>query len=393
MKRLRLLIVTPRYWPLVGDAEQMTARLADAFCSRGMDVTVLTARWHSDWPTMVMHRQTRVERLPYAPRGGWNTLRYMRALSRWIRTKRNDFDIVYVMNLKHDAYATVGAAASLRLPVILRARRAGPTGDCHWQTTARFGKRIRTRCQAAVAVVSSTPVGAQELASAGYTSVMQICDGTEEAPPRSAAERFRARAALADINHDLAVAEYAPVAVCVERLQEGRGLEKLIRAWFPVGERWPSAKLWIIGDGPLRDSLYEGIVDLGLHHQILLPGSFDDWHELLQAADAYVSASPDFATTQALLDAMAAGLPILANDTPDVHDVLESGVQGYLFETSDSSSLLDAVSRLSESPGLGIQVGLAARRRASEAFSITRTVDQHEQLFHRMASKGSSKQS
>ena len=90
---------------------------------------------------------------------------------------------------------------------------------------------------------------------------------------------------------------------------------------------------------------------------------------------------------------MAAGLPILANDTPDVHDVLESGVQGYLFETSDSSSLLDAVSRLSESPGLGIQVGLAARRRASEAFSLTRAVDQHEQLFHRMASKGSSKQS
>jgi len=294
------------------------------------------------------------------------------------------------MNLKHDAYATVGAAASLRLPVMLRARRAGPTSDCTWQTTARFGKRIRKRCQAAGATVASTRLGAEELAAAGYSSVVRIEDGTEEAPSRSAAERFRARATLADINHDLAVAEYAPVAVCIERLLPGRGLENLIRAWLPIAQRWPSAKLWIIGDGPLRDGLYQGLVDIGMHNHVLLPGSFDDWHELYQAADAYVSASPDFSTTQALLDAMAAGLPILAADTPDIHDVLESGVQGYFFESSDPNSLLDLVSRLSESPGLGMQLGLAARRRAGEAFSMTNTVDEHERLFLRMTGEVSS---
>ena len=339
---------------------------------------------------MVMHRQICVERLPYAPRGGWNTLRYMRALSRWIRTNRNDFDVVYVMNLKHDPYAMLGAADSLRLPVVLRAHRAGPRGDCAWQAVARFGGRIRKRCRGAKAVVASTRVGAEELESAGYASVVQIVDGTEEAPARSAAERFRARAALADTNHDLAVAEYAPVAVCVERLQTGRGLENLVRAWVPIAERWPSAKLWIIGDGPLRDGLYDGLVDLGLHRDVVLPGSFDDWYEVYQAADAYLSASPDFATTQALLDAMAAGLPILATDTPDIHDVIESGVQGYLFDTGDPTSLLDVVSRLSESPGLGIQLGLAARRRACEAFSINRTVDEHEHLFRRLRREASS---
>ena len=390
MKRLRLLMVTPRYWPLVGDGEQTTARLADAFCSRGMDVTLLTAKWHSDWPARVMHRQTHVERLPHAPRGGWTTLRYMRALSRWIRGRRADFDVIYVMNLKYDAYATLSAAASLRLPVVLRGRRAGPTGDCHWQATTRFGKRIRKRCQAASVVVSSTQMGLKELTDASYSSVVRIDDGTREAPERSAADRFRARATLADTNHDLAVAEYAPVAICIERLQTGRGVEDLIRAWVPIARRWPSAKLWIVGDGPLRSGLYEGIVDMGLHHHIVLPGSFDDWSELYQAADAYLSAAPGFSTTQALLDAMAAGLPVLTTDTPDMHDVLESGVQGYFFDAQDPNSLLDLVSQLSESPGLGAQLGLAARRRANEAFPLATTVDKHEELFRRVTREVSS---
>ena len=384
MTRLRLLIATPRYWPLVGDTEQITARLADAFCDRGIEVTVLTAKWHADWPWTVRQRRTKVVRLPYSPRGGWNTFRYMRAVGRWLRANREDFDLVYVMNLKHDAYAVVGAAKGLRLPIVLRAQRASASGDCAWQTKARFGKRIRKRCVAAHAVVSTTRVGAKELIEAGYSSVTQIQHGTQELPPRSAAERFHARAALADINHDLAVAEYAPVALCVERLREGRGLPELVQAWLPIAQRWPSAKLWLVGDGSMRQTLYEQIVHVGLHHHVVMPGSFDDLVGLLQAADVYISLCPDFGATQALLDAMSAGLPILAADTPDMRELIESGVQGELFTPNDTSALAKSVSDLSETPGRGVQRGLAARRRANEEFPLARAVDAHEELFRKV---------
>lgn len=384
MTRLRLLMVTSRYWPLVGDTEQITARLADGFSERECDVTVLTAKWHADWPATVMHRLINVVRVSHSPRGGWNTLRYMRALSRWLRQHGGDFDLAYVMNLKHDAYAVVGAARAVGLPVVLRARRAGPTSDCAWQATARFGNRIRRRCQAAQAFVASTPVGADQLQVAGYSAAERINDGCEEAPLRSAAERFNARAALADINHDLAVAEYAPVAVCVERLTKGRGLPELVHSWVPVAQRWPGAKLWLIGDGPLRDTLYEQIVDLGLHHQVYMPGSFDDLHEVYQAADVFISPSPNFGATQALLDAMASGLPILAADTPDMRGIIEDGVQGRLLVSGDTDALATVVQQMAESPGVGSQMGLAARRRASEAFPISRTIEAHEQLFQRV---------
>ena len=288
------------------------------------------------------------------------------------------------MNLKHDAYAVVGMARTLRLPVVLRTQRAGATGDCMWQATARFGKRIRRRCQTAQMIVSSTQSAANELKAAGYSSVTHIHNGTVESMPRSAAERFHARAALADINHDLAVAEYAPVAVCVERLAKGRGLCKLVRAWLPIAQRWPSAKLWLVGDGQLRDHLYEEIVNLGLHHHIVMPGSFDDLQGLFHAADAYISLCPDFGATQALLDAMASGLPILAADSPDLREMMESGVQGEFLAPNDPSAMVSTVSDLSESPGRGIQLGLAARRRAIESFPLARTIDVHEELFQKV---------
>ncbi|MCA9053551.1 MAG: glycosyltransferase family 4 protein [Planctomycetaceae bacterium] len=385
MNQLRLLMVTPRYWPLVGDTERVTSRLAHEFCARGCSTTILTARWNNDWPASVVHRHAIVKRLPGSPRGGWTTFRYMRALARWVREHQNDFDVVYVMNLRQDAYAIAGALRAIGPPVVLRAQRAGATGDCYWQEHARFGGRIRKRCHGAAAIVASTEIGVEELLRAGYSSIHQIEYGADEMEPRSAASRYHARVALADVNQDLEVAEFAPVAICVDRFTEGRGLAELIRAWFPIADRWPSAKLWLIGDGPLRDSLYEGIVDLGLRQQISMPGSFDELSELYHAADVFVSASTDFGTSQAMVEAMAAGLPIVASSTPDMRELMDDGVHGFLVPPDDRRRLSERISQMFESTELAFQLGLAARRRVRECLSLDRVVDDHLTLFHRLA--------
>lgn len=386
MRSLRLLMVTPRYWPLAGDTERVTERLANEFCEVGHPTTILTARWHSDWPETIVHRKAIITRLATAPRGGWATLRYMRAISRWVRKHREDFDLVYVMNLRHDAYAVVGALQATDLPVVLRAQRGGMTGDCHWQEQARFGSRMRKRCQAAAAIIASTDFAAGELLRAGYTTIREINYGVSESEPRTAASRFHARAALAEVNQDLQVAEFAPVAVCVDRLSEGRGLPELIRAWLPIANRWPSAKLWLIGDGPLRDSLYEMVVDLGLRQQIAMPGSFDELSDVFHAADVFVSPVPDFGTTQALVDAMATGLPIVAVDSPDLRETVDDGVHGHLVPADSRMHLSSRIAGLFETTELALQYGLAARRRASECFTLQRSVDEHLALFQQLAS-------
>ncbi|MEX0818488.1 MAG: glycosyltransferase family 4 protein [Pirellulaceae bacterium] len=385
MNPLRLLMVTPRYWPLVDDTERVTARLADEFCIQGCPTTILTARWQTEWPETVVHRHAIVKRLPGSPRGGWTTFRYLRALSGWVQQHRADFDIIYVMNLRQDAYAVMGALGASDPPVVLRAQRARTTGDCHWQEHTRFGKRIRKRCQGAAAIIAPTSVSADELLRAGYLSVHRIVFGAEQTEPRSPASRFHARTALADVNHDLEVAEFAPVAICADRFAEGRGLADLIRAWLPIADRWPSAKLWLIGDGPLRDSLYESIVDFGLRQQIAMPGSFDELSELYHAADVFVSPAPDYGTTQALVEALAAGLPVVATGTPDMQELIDDAVQGYLVPPGDLQQLADRIAHLFEFGELALQFGLAARRRATDCHLLSRVVEDHITLFKQLA--------
>ena len=138
MKALRIVIITRRFWPLVGGAERVMSNLASYFRSMGHDVHLLTAKWESHWPTNFLHRDFNVTRLPHPSLKGWGTIRYMHALNRWLRNHRDQIDAVVVSMLKHDAYAAISALSSTNIPIILRAEGAGKTGDCHWHSVGRF---------------------------------------------------------------------------------------------------------------------------------------------------------------------------------------------------------------------------------------------------------------
>ena len=386
MNHLRLAIVTPRYWPQVAEPERFVSSLAEEFLRQGAQPRVVTAKWSADWPPEVLHRGIPVERLPVSPRGGWSTLRYMRELSRWLRRHHHEFDLAYVANLRQDAYAGIGALRDSRAAVVCRPRSGGPGGDCRWQQTARFGRRIRSRCYTADAILVGDQTSKQELLDAGYPAARlhQISYGSTSPPVRSSPLRFQARSALSEVNHDLRTADYAPVAICLERLEDHHGLFDLVLAWRTIAERWPSAKLWMIGDGPLREALYERILDLGLHHQILIPGSFDDLEEVFLAADVYVAPSSTPGTSPSLLAAMMAGLPVVAVSTPDTTDSIADGVNGLLIPDHSRCDLSGAISRLFEAPALATRMGDAARRRAAGRYSLDRIAAKHLELFYEL---------
>jgi glycosyltransferase involved in cell wall biosynthesis len=238
----------------------------------------------------------------------------------------------------------------------------------------------------AAAVVAHTDSTKQDLRANGYPAdqIALIPPGAQVLTVRTAKSRYQARLALGDANHDLSVAEYSPIVVCVDRLVEGRGLTGLIAAWESVANRWPSAKLWIIGDGSDRSRLYESIVDRQLHHQVFLPGSFDELDEVFQAADLYVAPAEPAEHTSTLLAAMAAGLPVIAGATRGNRAMMDSGVHGLLIAPGDQRALSVAISQVLENPSLGTQLGDAARRRVNERYSLLRVAQDHLGLFTRL---------
>jgi glycosyltransferase involved in cell wall biosynthesis len=309
-------------------------------------------------------------------------------LARWLRQNRSSLQAVYVLGLRHEAYVAVGALKASGIAVTLRCSELGISGDCAWQMTSHFGDRMRRRCQGADVVVVPNSLVQEELLGSGYARdlIHQIPDGVVLGPPRSADRRYRARAALAEANHDLAAAEYAPVVACVGRLVDAPMFSPLFLAWREIARRWPSAKLWLIGDGPARDALYDYIRDLDLHGQILMPGTFEDLSDVWLAADACVVPQPPSGCQQ-ILSAMAAGLPIIAPDGPLVREPIQHQKQGLLISPQDRTGWFSALSQICEYPAVAQELGKGARAVVEQRFSSRAMAQRHLELWSELASR------
>ena len=250
----------------------------------------------------------------------------------------------------------------------------GPDGDCRFQQSTRLGSYIRWHCRRAAAIIApGRPIHA-ELLAAGYSPTRLCClpNGVQIGPPRSAAARAAARAALAEAQPFLAIPRDYPLAVYTGRLHPRKGLHDLLMAWRLVGATRPEARLWLVGDGPQRPALQSQIAALGLLGRVVLAGAFDAVDELLAAADLFVFPSLEEGTSLSLLEAMAAGLPIAACDIPPNRDVACDGQQALLTPPGQPDALAGAIRRLLDEPELAARLGEAARERAAAEFSLAR---------------------
>ena len=390
MPSLRVVFVTRRFWPLVGSAEKAVAALAAGARRRGAVPTILTARWDPDWPAKAWYDGIPVVRLPIPWGRGWGTVRYMIALSRWLRRHQSHVDVVCVSRLRLGAWTAVRAMARTGIPVVLRAESAGPFGDCHWQQRSRFAAAIGQRCREAAAIVAPDMAVARELARAGYAPdrIHVIANGVEAMPAGNGAKRFEARAALARVNEDLAVAIDAPVALYVGRLRKGKNLVELVRAWRSVVQRWPMARLWLVGDGPLRDALHREIADCDLARCVLMPGTFDEVDEIFRAANLFVCPSAEPGLPQALLEAIGAGVPVVAADTEDLRR--HPGIGGAHVERvppGQVRALGKAMIHMLEHPP-GREILARARRGILQRHSTVSMVKKHLELFEHAVRSG-----
>lgn len=388
MTSRRLVLVTPRYWPLAGETEFASADLAEGLAELGVEVTVLTGSWWSSWPRSMTLHGVRIVRVPHAPRGGWGTFRYLTAINRWLRAHQTEFDLAYVMGLRFEAYAAVSALRRSTTPVVLCAQEGGITGDGAWQTQSRWGARVRQYCLRAHRIVVPNGAVKSELTELGYAPdrLYEIARGVPSCEPRSASRRHHARAALAEANRDLAVPDYAPVALFGGRLDERDEILRLVEEWRVIATRWPSARLWIIGDGPPRDWIGERLIDWDLRHQVLMPGAFEDWSDLFLAADVFVWPA-GHGGRQTILRAMAAGLPVVAHESVDLRGMIEHGTHGLLVARDVPGAWSSAIGEFLEAPQLASHMGAEASKLVKARYPRRAMAEAHVELMEQILSR------
>lgn len=383
MKRLRLVLISRRFWPMVGGAETAMATFAEAWQSYGAEVSLLTARWDPGWPAELNHNGLWVHRLNQPRQRFWGTWRYMYALSRWLRDHRSRFDLCYVSMLKHDAYCAVTTGRKLGFPVVLRAEGAGDGGDIDFHRTANFGQRIQRRTMEADRFVAPSQAIATEMLAAGYPAdrLLQIPNGVRVPEPPTLKAKYEARHALAYADPHLMLPLDAKLVVFTGRFHAVKNLASVVDVWRSVLHQEPHAHLWLIGDGPERAALEHQVQELRLRSRIAVAGPFDLVEDVLRAADAFILPSREEGMSLSLLEAMAHGLPAVVSDIPGNRQLITPFENGLAVPPGHPERLVESILRVLSQTEYAAQLGAAARARVAASFTLEAAARRHYELF------------
>ncbi len=153
----------------------------------------------------------------------------------------------------------------------------------------------------------------------------------------------------------------------VARQDENKNQAAIIRCFAQLHKGHPDTRLILLGDGPCHDKLCGLRDELGLKNVIELPGSKSNVADYYARADVYVQASHREAMPMSVLEAMAAGLPIISTDVGGMRDVVQNN--GYLYEDNDDDSLYDYMKNVLLMPRIERESLSLASKKKSEQYS------------------------
>jgi len=162
------------------------------------------------------------------------------------------------------------------------------------------------------------------------------------------------------------------VLISVGRLAQEKNWETLLKAAGKVYQNHPDLRVVLIGDGPERDALQDLTEELGIAERVTFTGNlpFEEVATYLKAADFFGFASVTETQGLVTMEAMAAGLPVVAVDASGTRDILDDGKQGFLVP-NDVDALAASINQLMESPAKMRRFSIKALKKA-KTFDVDR---------------------
>ncbi len=176
--------------------------------------------------------------------------------------------------------------------------------------------------------------------------------------------------------------------VCVARLEKQKNHAMLLEAFARGLAAEPRAHLLLVGEGGRRGDLELRVRELRLDGKIRFLGQRSDVSEVLSAADVFVLASQNEGNPLALMEAMAAGLPVVATAVGGVPELLVDQRSGLLVRPGDCNGLAAAMLRLLQNAELRRTIAASAAQHALQAFSASQMAHAYMELYERVVAEG-----
>ena len=209
------------------------------------------------------------------------------------------------------------------------------------------------------------------------TTIINGVDCHRFACPPAARDRLRVELGVRD--SDLVIGS-------VGRLSYEKNYGLLLDAAAGVLTRFP-IRVLLVGDGPETDSLRSQAASLGLEDRVIMPEERRDVPELMSAMDVFVLPSLIEGLPNTVLEAMCAGLPVVATSVGGTPDVVAHGVSGFLVPSNNAAALGEALESLLGDGDLRREMGLSGHRLAQTKFSMERMVREYEALYERVVER------
>lgn len=290
---------------------------------------------------------------------------YYRRLRRIIRA--SGADIVHVHS-RRGADSLGGLAARAEgVPAVLTRRVES--------REPRFWLRLKCRPYAAIVAISGAVQAELEAAGVPPARLRRIPSAVDTLLFRPDA------AARARLIERYALPADAVIAACAAQLIARKGLAGLLDCLPRILDSQPRFRLLLFGQGPLRRRLERRARGLGITGQLRFCGFASDWPALLPGLDLLMHPARREGLGSVLLEAMSAGVPVLAAAAGGIGELLEDGVDGRLIDPESDTGWIEAAVTLASDPNARRQLAAAARRKLERRFTITAMAERYLEVY------------
>jgi glycosyltransferase involved in cell wall biosynthesis len=194
-------------------------------------------------------------------------------------------------------------------------------------------------------------------------------------------KRFEIEIDVGRKRQELGILDGERIVGSVGSLGQQKNYPNLLKAFKILRGQMSDVKLLIVGEGKRREELSALIRSLGLEGKALLLGARLDVPELMKIMDVYCLASFYEGLPLTILEAMAAGVPIVATDVIGINEVVHHEKTGLLVAPDNPQELAEGLMKVLRSPGLGKDLAENARKYVIEKHGMTAWIGKYERLF------------
>jgi glycogen(starch) synthase len=368
---MRILFWSEEFWPHIGGAQIFAAKLLPALRQLGHEFLVVTRRDEPILAETDSFGGIPVIRMPFCTTMLDGDIAQLLEVRRQVLALKRRFGpaLVHINCFGPSVFFCLGAIQADPTPVLLTMHGESypPPGEVNTllERTLRRADRISVPSEATAEYVRALVPGLSPPLSVIYNGLEAPAVPLQPLPTR------------------------APRLLCLGRLAAEKGFDLALKAFALTADRFPQARLVLVGHGPERDALEAQAAALGLDGTVEFAGWIapEAVPAAINASTFVVMPSRSEALPLAALEAALMARPLVATRVGGLPEVVVHGQTGLLVEPGDSVALAKAMAFVLEHPEKANQMGQAARSRAIKLFSFERQVAAYDALYRELVAE------